>query len=341
MARARSSSFASLRTARRTAWRELLATAPREGRRPCPFRLPKNVVAVGIGDRTRKGVRIDERCIRFFVEQKVPARFLRRSSRIPGRIDGHTTDVVEVGRFWRTQGSPASPAFQGPFRPLQPGCSVGWSESAGIAPMAGTLGAFVRIRSSGRRALLSNNHVLAAVNQLPEGTPIDQPSPIEPGASSAVARLGPRVDLLDPGTNYVDAACALLDGGQDLDTTAVDPRLGVLHSPEALAPRLADTVHKVGRTTGYTLGSIIAVDVAVTIDGLWVGPKPGLRFERQFLVEGAGRPFAAEGDSGSLVVQRAEQRGVGLIVAASDRSNVAAACKLSIALKLLEVDLII
>ncbi|HZY41313.1 MAG TPA: hypothetical protein VFF59_04845 [Anaerolineae bacterium] len=56
-----------------------------------------NVVAVGIGYRTRGGQRTEDVCIVVSVKTKVPAAQLKRGEALPASIDGVPIDVVETG----------------------------------------------------------------------------------------------------------------------------------------------------------------------------------------------------------------------------------------------------
>jgi len=56
-----------------------------------------NVVAVGIGFRTRGGQPTDEVCIIVSVKAKVPPSKLKRSELLPTSIEGVPIDVVETG----------------------------------------------------------------------------------------------------------------------------------------------------------------------------------------------------------------------------------------------------
>jgi len=58
-----------------------------------------NVVGVGIGYRTRGGVRTEEVCIVVSVKTKVPESQLKRGELIPTSIDGVPVDVVETGEI--------------------------------------------------------------------------------------------------------------------------------------------------------------------------------------------------------------------------------------------------
>jgi hypothetical protein len=56
-----------------------------------------NVVAVGVGFRTRGGQTTNEVAIVVSVEVKVPAAQLKRGELLPTSIDGVPVDVVETG----------------------------------------------------------------------------------------------------------------------------------------------------------------------------------------------------------------------------------------------------
>ncbi len=56
-----------------------------------------NVVAVGVGLRTRGGAQTDEVCIVVSVRRKLPAAQLSAGDRLPAALDGVPVDVVETG----------------------------------------------------------------------------------------------------------------------------------------------------------------------------------------------------------------------------------------------------
>ncbi len=56
-----------------------------------------NVVAVGVGFKTRGGQRTDEVCIVVSVKAKVAPSQLKPSDRLPASIEGVPVDVVETG----------------------------------------------------------------------------------------------------------------------------------------------------------------------------------------------------------------------------------------------------
>lgn len=61
-----------------------------------------NVVAVGVGLRTRGGQPTSEVCIVVSVTRKVPATDLKRGEALPATLEGVPIDVVETGviRAW-------------------------------------------------------------------------------------------------------------------------------------------------------------------------------------------------------------------------------------------------
>lgn len=276
-----------------------------------------NVVGVGIGRKHVGGRPSRKTAVRIYVERKLPRETIPRDYFIPTRIAGIPTDVVETGRFHAFSGS--VPITQRRLRPAQPGCSIGFQDPANQFVMAGTFGALVTRRGS--RFILSNNHVLANENRLRRGTPIFQPGLLDRGdpSSDQIARLDRFVRLFRTKPNQVDCATAkLLE-----DTLAVPtflPRIGNLRSRDPIDAMENMRVHKVGRTTEYTKGTVfdISADVKVEYE---IGT---LSFQGQILVRGeAGRVFSDAGDSGSVIVDRASGRATGLLFAGSRAYTIA------------------
>lgn len=181
---------------------------------------------------------------------------------------------------------------------------------------SGTLGCYCVDLASGAQALLSNNHVIAETNRLNPGAPIQQPSRPDGGtpANDVIARLTRFVPINATGgpVNFVDAAIAQLTNARPIDqariynTTGTYPANPVVTTvrPNAIVtPAINMPVVKIGRTTGLTRGSILAINV----NNLYVQYGPGIglrRFDRQITVGAtvAGQPFLRGGDSGSLMV---------------------------------------
>jgi hypothetical protein len=284
-----------------------------------------NVVGVGIGRKRVGGKLTDTMCVRIYVRRKLDKRALDTRTLLPKRIRGMPTDVIETGSLEAFDA--ITDRARSRLRPVQPGCSVGFR----FAPpnerfrMAGTLGAIVA--RGGERYLLSNNHVLADEGRLAPGAPIFQPGLLDGGrvASDRVATLTRFVPFRRT-NNSVDAAIARADRAALVTTRFV---AGVtLRSARPLAATLGLAVHKVGRTTGYTRGTVedISADVRVGYDG------GEYLFVDQIVIRGAsGAQFSDSGDSGSLIVGRSSGRATGLLFAGSDTDTIANSIELVLA----------
>jgi hypothetical protein len=58
-----------------------------------------NVVAIGVGLRTRGGHPTDDVCVVVSVRRKLPAAALARDDLIPSALDGVPVDVIETGEI--------------------------------------------------------------------------------------------------------------------------------------------------------------------------------------------------------------------------------------------------
>jgi hypothetical protein len=238
-----------------------------------------------------------------------------------------TTDVIESSpaffavrkprapRRDRAAGRNCSENRRDAQRPLVAGISVAHHEIT-----AGTLGYFCRSLKLGDDPsvvyILSNNHVLADINQGRPGDDIYQPGPADNGTHrDHVAELRRFVPIdLDGQPNRVDAAIAELlpEICWQQELCEIGPIADVGRADEGAE------VRKHGRTTGYTEGVVTdaSYDAIVGMDpnnpnivGIF---QDQMRIEptEQFLAIGLG------GDSGSLIVSRsAPPRAVGLYFA--------------------------
>jgi hypothetical protein len=188
------------------------------------------------------------------------------------------------------------------LRPAPGGISV-----AHFKVTAGTLGCLTIGRSAPRNQrllILSNNHVLANVNNSVFGDCVCQPGPVDGGAcpGDQVAILERFIPLAMGGpVNYVDCATAwawpdrvrrelvYLAGGQPAYF-----RIG----SQPVAAQLGMAVGKSGRTTQVTSGRITAINAS-----LWVSYGGGRSafFEDQISIQGFSGNFSAGGDSGSMI----------------------------------------
>jgi hypothetical protein len=219
-------------------------------------------------------------------------------------------DVRVIGAV-RALSSPTPDELQQRTRPLVPGLSV-----AHPTVTAGTLGGFVRV--GGRLAILSNNHVLAASDTASVGDPVLQPGPSDGGdpASDRVATLTAFERFTADGrANLVDAAVAVVDAEVPLEPgrfpggpLGADPLQVDDVEPD-------EQVEKVGRTTGYTVGRVSAVEV----DGVAVQYDQGVyTFDDQVEIDGVTGGFSAGGDSGSVIWRSRDRAAVALLFAGSE-----------------------
>lgn len=211
------------------------------------------------------------------------------------------------------------PIFGGRRQPLHLGASVAHEQG-----YAGTVGAFVTW-GQGQHGLLSCAHVLAEAPRarIRKGDPIQQPG--QPEAIPVDYRIGslsPYFSRFQPARDdNLDAAVAELDGGVPTQGNMLPncPDIPVPHRGQALGPPLPREdvlpglrVVKVGRTTGYTQGTLSAADV--------INFRPELRGRRRITFgrvhevawDVGAPPFTEGGDSGALVMTADDLRPIGI-----------------------------
>jgi len=280
-----------------------------------------NVVGVAASLKVIKGKPTKTWSVTVLVEQKLPIAKVPAASRVPSDLDGTPTDVVEIGK-------PEPLTFNARVRPALPGYSIGHHNIT-----AGTFGCLVhdvrrccckseRDCSAGQShqdcpgdyLVLSNNHVLAAVNSGKPGDLILQPGPFDGGVfpSDAVAAL----ERFEPivfgkaGYNVVDAAVA-----RPLHNRNVVASIIGIIMPTGVGQALVGTsVIKVGRTTQISTGRVIATNATVTV---FYG-SPGVALYRHQILT---TPMSAGGDSGSLLMNRS-LNAVGLLFAGSSQITI-------------------
>lgn len=297
-----------------------------------------NVVGLGVGYKTIQGEQTDELSIIALVREKVPLPGLLTEALVPGSLDGIRTDVIEVGELRPLQ------SRSDRWRPAPPGVSIGHYQVT-----AGTFGAVVRDKTTGRRLILSNNHVLANSNAAKSGDPILQPGPVDGGRveNDTIARLERFYPLdfgLSPPTcslaqiyadfgnriarmagsahkleiinsnpeavNLIDAALA-----RPVENSLIsDEILGIGEITGVQEASLSLLVRKSGRTTGLRSGEVRVLDTTVNIE---YGAGRTAVFEGQILTS----PISQGGDSGSLLVTADSNLAVGLLFAGSSQAT--------------------
>lgn len=294
----------------------------------------RNVVACGVGFKeTERGI-TDEPCVVVSVTRKMPEAQLSPADIVPKKLGEVKTDVKETGVIRALQGHTDR------WRPAPGGVSIGH-----IDITAGTLGCLVT--RDNQLFILSNNHVLANSNAAQRGDSIIQPGrydggtaadqiatledfvPLNFGTSPATCSTATSVEnLLNwmakllgsshrvmafqqvPDRNLVDAAIA-----RPLSDDLVEKRIFEIGVPKGTREATLGTqVKKSGRTTGFTTGRIIQIDVTTQVS---YGEGQDAIFEDQ-LMAGA---MSQGGDSGSAVLDE-EDFVVGLLFAGSDTTTI-------------------
>jgi hypothetical protein len=184
---------------------------------------------------------------------------------------------------------------------------------------SGTLGSLVTVGNV--QYVLSNNHVLARVDQASAGEDISQPGLIDNGCQPPpiVADFTRAVPL----GNNVDCAIAAVRAGQ-MDSTGFIEGIGTISSVVKL-PAVGLAVEKSGRTTGTTTGTIASINTSVKVQyqlNCGSGKKFTLSYTNQVLINST--TFSAGGDSGSLIVTNSScHQPVALLFAGSSSTTIA------------------
>ncbi len=295
----------------------------------------RNVVGVGLGYKISQGMNTGDLSLVVSVTHKVAVAALAPEDLVPKALDGVKTDVVETGTLRAFDLGPRDR-----WRPVvPPGVSLGHHRIT-----AGTFGCLVR--RGGERFVLSNNHVLADVNEGQYGDAVLQPGPSDGGTSDdRIATLADYVPI-DFGTapsecsiaewaarslNFVAGAFGSSHqlqatkqtaGVNRVDAALARPLTEDLVSSEILyigvpvgtsEATLGTQVQKTGRTTGHTQGTITQIDATLRID--YAGQSA--LFAGQLVAGGMSKP----GDSGSAVLDM-DRRVVGLLFAGSEVTTI-------------------
>ncbi len=314
-----------------------------------------NVIGVGLGYKSVRGEVTERKSIVVIVEKKSPSDKLKRRHVVPPFLDGVDTDVIETGKF-RFLGRTER------VRPVPPGVSIGH-----IQVTAGTFGAVVRDKSTGKLLILSNNHVLAnATNgrdkRAKAGDPVLQPGvydngkpgtdvigsllkfvPINPVLEESQCPIAQKVSLAASWFLRFLGGYRLNFQRETLTENVVDAAVAeplkddlIVDSVLELGKitgvgeaQLGQTVRKSGRTSGLTEGKVRTTDVTIRVD---MGNGGEAVFTDQIMADMVSRP----GDSGSVVLNENNQV-VGLLFAGSD--NMTLFNKFSTVQKMLNVTL--
>lgn len=202
------------------------------------------------------------------------------------------------------------------IRPLEIGTSIAHKDVT-----AGTIGAFVKKGRDGAWYILSNNHVLANVNDARIGDEILQPGPADGGRlreADIVAHLSKFVPISFTRRNAVDCAIAKVKEGVSVIADRIHG-LGEFRGPREEDVEIHMDVQKLGRTTGRTKGRISAV----ALDDVSVDMETGIAvFDNQIEIESTHptKPFCLGGDSGSVIFD-SDNRAAALLFAGSEEGG--------------------
>jgi hypothetical protein len=259
------------------------------------------VIGVASGPRIRRGKQTREQCVQVFVERKRPLEELGSEERVPEALGGLGaepvgTDVIEITR-------PSEHQDVTRYRPVPGGCSIGPEASVS----AGTLGGWACDNTDDTMVLLTNNHVISGLDDLPRARRVVQPGRLDGGVLPAdvIGSLKRHIPLTTvanppgaplPPVTAVDAAIGTIDVDRTDAVLQIGPAIYELQ-----APVVGTDVQKRGRTTQLTNnGRVFSVNGTFNIN-YRNGTRLG-RVGNTFLIRSTnGNVFSRPGDSGSLI----------------------------------------
>ncbi len=244
----------------------------------------RGVLAVGIGHKIKDGKDTKKDSIVVFVKTKMIEEALLNSEKVPKKIDGIETDVIEIGEEIR-------PLYRKKHRPVIGGTS-GIVET-GTACSIGLI-AF----KNGKPVALTNEHCVT----FPSGTDnvgklFLQPSPVDGGKTvDAIGKVSSKPTLRNDQINKVDSAIIELDENIKYDLSVKD----IKNYPKKwIEPEVGMKFIKIGRTTGKTEGIISHTNVTAQVN--YKGNLGVCSFYPCFFALQNNYNIVDGGDSGSCV----------------------------------------
>ncbi|MCD3246330.1 hypothetical protein G8S21_10315 [Clostridium botulinum C] len=261
-----------------------------------------NVVGIGCGYKIKNGFYTNKLCIQVFTNKKLHSNQLNSQDLIPNLYKGILTDVIQTGVF-------SSCSLSRRIRPTVGGYVIGNEYKNEISATLGCL-----VTDNKDLFILSNNHVLAMLNEAPLGTKIIQPSCNWGGSfeTDVIAILSKYIQIRFLGvisipTNYVD--CAI---GKVINKSLVSSKIAFVGLPTGtIIPRLNENVTKVGYKTELTMGIIKSIHNTIVTEFDDNGKKA--MFKEQILTTRMGE----SGDSGAMLLDR-NNNVIGLLMSNAD-----------------------
>ena len=291
----------------------------------------ENVIGVGLGYKWINGINTFEPCIHVLVNKKIDNKYLCKNNIIPNKYMGIITDVINVGNF----SSLSNDSIPYKLRPLESGCAIG------INNFGGTLGCIVTkiIDEEKHYYILSNNHVIADLNNASIGSKIIQPNFENRGneENDGVAYLSNFIPLKfmdleetddeNQPINYADCAIAeIFDESLVSNMIFAERRITGVSSPV-----LDLSIKKVGYVTGLTRGKITTI--GTTIESPFSDGHVAL-FKNQILAN----LKSDHGDSGSVILND-DNEVLGLLFSGSFEQGITGFTDINVVLKQLKVEI--
>nr|XP_043628271.1 protein NARROW LEAF 1-like [Erigeron canadensis] len=284
-------------------------------------------LGTAIGFRIRKGVLTNIPAIIVFVSRKVHMQWLTPIQCLPTILEGPggvwcDVDVVEFSYFGTSEQTTKEQLYMDTVDDLRgSGSSIGSGSQVASQETYGTLGAIVRSQTGNREVgFLTNLHVAVDIGYPTQKMFHPLPPTLGPGIYlGAVERANSFIpdDLwygifagVHPDTCVrVDGAFIRYSKDFDLSTVTTSVKdvgeIGDLKRIDLQSPInsiIGQKVMKVGCSSGLTKGIVL-------VYALEYNNENGFRFYNDFLVVGENQdPFDLEGDSGSLIFLKGENR---------------------------------
>src|SRR5436190_3221507 len=228
---------------------------------------------------------------------------------VPQFVEGIKTRIENIGAVHAFGRTTWTSKYRGPIY-----CGVSTGNNNECA--SGSIGALVTTSLTGNTTgnsgaitvysgaasstgyLLSNNHVFARENAATSSEQEDQPGRYDNNcnAGNGVASLYAWTFISSTSNNLYDAALAACSSSESWTPSMWNGSNGALYKPtnSVVTPSVGLSVKKVGRTSGYTTGSISGINVTITVGYSGFNAT----FVNQIYVRGQ---FIKSGDSGSMM----------------------------------------